>query len=522
MAYYRSLRFLCRLNRRDGCMAQRDNGDSWPNYPLDNNGSGYPSVPARGVPGSQQSPMPPQPAGGQGSPSAQGRGYSPASNGYGQSSAPYQQPRQQVQASGYPAGYQNGGYTAAGAYQQPMRSQVAPQGTGGVGYPSPYGTTQGLDAYGRPYPTAGQQAYPGQPGAAPSLGSQPQASRPQAPLVPSQDVARQTAYQHTTPSQGIPNAQERGPVAPHGHFAQRPSPYDGKRGVASAQRSIPVSDRESQKGGRGRTVIFACLGLLVGVAIGIGGMFLLQGGPHSVPAPVAGVLNESQLSTVVGSYRYKGEVFEITARDAILGSGSLSSARRSDGTYETPSTDDIVSYARNSILAQLVRDNGIEVSADEVAQYALNLVGSSDADVVAAYFGMDGTDAQRLLGEAAAVAKLRQSVVEQRGSAPEPPQPPADGATEVGSQAYADYIIGLLGSNWDSSAQTWANTANPYYDALKDEVFAPGSASYDSAQLAYSIAREEYEKTPSAQQQWAEYLNTYLDEGSIAVGTLRA
>ena len=86
---------------------------------------------------------------------------------------------------------------------------------------------------------------------------------------------------------------------------------------------------------------------------------------------------------MVGTYRYKGEVYEVTARDAILGSGSLSTARRSDGSYETPSTDEIVSYARNNILAQLVKDNGIEVSADEVAQYAMNLVGTSDADAVA-------------------------------------------------------------------------------------------------------------------------------------------
>ena len=254
----------------------------------------------------------------------------------------------------------------------------------------------------------------------------------------------------------------------------------------------------------------------------MGGSYIFQRGQQHVPSPVAGSLSESQLDTVVGVYRYNGTVNEITARDAILGSGSLSGSRLADGSYETPSADDVLSFARNSILAQLVRDNGIEVSADEVSQYAIDLIGSSDMDVVAAYFGMDASDAQRLLAEAAAVAKLRQTVVSPVGDEPQPPTPPQDGAAEVGRPEYADYIIGLIGSNWDASAQTWANTSNPYYEALKDEVFAPGSASYDAAQLAYSIAHEAYAGSTSPQQQWADYLNTYLNDGSISVATLRA
>ena len=515
-------------------MAQRENRDAWPNYPLENGGSGRPSASSQGNVRDQRPPVPVQSRVAQGYPSAQAA-YNPAQ-------MPDRQSQPQAQDPG--GAYLQNGYGEGGMYQPSAQGQMAAQGSA-CGAASYYPMQQGnVNAYGQPYAAMGQgQSYRPQPGqAAPSSAPSSAATTqrqpvPQQPLASSQRTMQQQAVYQSSPSpyQGAPypqggpyqtpSAPQGGasgtPGVPRGHFAQRPSPYDPKKAGGAVQNPIARSEKQG-KGGKAKTVVLCCLGLVLGAAVGIGGTLVFQGGLHSAPVPVAGVLGESQLDTVVGTYRYKGEVYEVTARDAILGSGSLSTARRSDGSYETPSTDEIVSYARNNILAQLVKDNGIEVSADEVAQYAMNLVGSSDADAVAAYFGMEATDAQRLLGEAAAVAKLRQTVVGQPAAEPEPPQPPEDGVTEVGTAAYADYIIGLLGANWDSGAQTWANTANPYYEALKDEVFAPGSASYDSAQLAYSVARQEYENTPSAQQRWAEYLNTYLDEGSISVNTLRA
>ena len=264
------------------------------------------------------------------------------------------------------------------------------------------------------------------------------------------------------------------------------------------------------------------IGLLIGLVVGALAMFFIARALPNVPTPIAGTLQESQLDTVVGTYRYQDDTYSITARDAILGTKSLESVRNADGSYQAPSTDMIVSYARNDILARLVRDNGIEVSGEEVAAYARELVGTDDMNAVASYFSMDADQAQQIVSEAAAVRKLREQVVGTSAAALQPPTYPADGATEVGNADYATYIIGLLGSNWDSASGTWANTSNPYYDVLKDKVFAPGSASYDAAQAAYAVALEQVGSTDSARAAWTTWLNQYLDEGSIAVATLRA
>lgn len=320
---------------------------------------------------------------------------------------------------------------------------------------------------------------------------------------------------------GVPAGQR---TIPQQHFAQRPSPYDARapRPVQSSYEATarPANAQKSSSGPK--TVLVLLIGLVLGAVLGAVLFSFISGGSGGAPAPVGATLSASQLQTVVGTYRYDGKAYEITAQDAILGSGSLSGAQNADGSYQTPSADDILSYARNMILAKLVQENGIEVSSDEVAQYAQDLIGTSDADAVAAYFGMESSDAQRLLAEAAAVGKLREKIVGNVGTGLQAPELPADGNSEVGTAAYADYIIGLLGSYWDPAAQTWANTDNPYYESLKDEVFAPGSASYDAAQIAYGIALDALGNAASAQEIWTDYVNGYLNEAAISVRTLGA
>lgn len=320
-------------------------------------------------------------------------------------------------------------------------------------------------------------------------------------------------------------AAHRAPIA--GANANAASPYGAPMGSAMPPASayVPASFKpvEEPRSAHGHPVLMTIVGLLIGLIVGALAMFFISRALSGAPTPVAGTLQESQLDTVVGTYRYQDDTYKITARDAILGTKSLESARNADGSYQTPSSDMIISFARNDILARLVRDNGIEVSSEEVAAYARDLVGTDDMNAVASYFSMDVDQAQRIVSEAAAVRKLREQVVGSSATALQPPAYPADGATEVGTADYATYIIGLLGSNWDSASGTWANTSNPYYDVLKDKVFAPGSASYDAAQAAYAVALEQTGATDgAARSAWTSWLNQYLDEGSIAVATLRA
>lgn len=264
--------------------------------------------------------------------------------------------------------------------------------------------------------------------------------------------------------------------------------------------------------------------LLVGLLVGFLATYLFLNGRTSAPVPVASTLSESQLDTVVGTYRYGDETYRITARDAILGTTSLESVMNDDGTYDAPTSDMILSYARNRILALMVEEQGITVSDEEVAAYALDTVGTSDMSLVADYFGMDVDQAQSIMAEAAAVRKLRESMTSTPSvSKPQEPTPPADGNTEVGTADYADYIIGLLGSHWDASTGTWADTDNAYYAALQNMQFAPGLANYEAAEAAYGVAYQEYAASAQeASQAWTDYVNRYLDQGSISIATLRS
>ena len=264
--------------------------------------------------------------------------------------------------------------------------------------------------------------------------------------------------------------------------------------------------------------------LLVGLLVGFLATFLLMNGRTSAPVPVAATLSEGQLDTVVGTYRYGDETYKITAREAILGTASLESVKNDDGTYDAPTSDMVLSYARNRILALMVEKHGITVSDDEVAQYALDIVGTDDMALVADYFDMEEDQAREIMAEAAAVRKLRESVTSTPSvPAPQEPTPPADGDTEVGNADYANYIIALLGSHWDAATGTWADTDNAYYAVLQNMQFAPGLANYEAAEAAYGVAYQEYAaSTQDASATWTDFVNQYLDQGSISIATLRS
>lgn len=430
-------------------------------------------------------------------------GYAPSSAAYGQYDPYGQAPASSMGQSGY-------GASSYGQATQAQHAEAPYPPASPYGVPSPYGASQ-------------QQVAPGVRRTSQAYGATPQAQQPQQRAQ--MPYGRQNPGTMTSAVQGRPQdsygqgAQHRSGVRAVGAYPA--DPYAGAHTGGSRMPAPTLAYEEKSK--RPSPVIMVVIGLIAGLLIGALVMFFVSGALSDAPKPVAASLQESQLDTVVGTYRYQDDTYKITAREAILGTKSLAAARNSDGTYQTPSTDMVVSFARNQILAQLVRDNGIEVSGEEVAAYARDLVGTDDMSAVASYFSMDEAQAQQILTEAASVRKLREQVVGSVASILEPPSYPADGATEVGNADYATYIIGLIGSNWDSEAGTWANTENRYYDVLKDKVFAPGSASYDAAQAAYAVALEQMDSTGiSTRDAWTAWLNQYLDEGSIAVATLRA
>lgn len=283
------------------------------------------------------------------------------------------------------------------------------------------------------------------------------------------------------------------------------------------------SYQEKQGFAHKHPVVLAALLAVLGIAAGVFLGFVIFGMGIRTPNVVEPNLTASQLKTVVGAYTYDGTRYTITAEDAITATTSLANVQNSDGTYATPSSDMILSYARNQILNEMVREAGITVTTEEVAQYAQTVVGTSDMNYVATLYGMDVDQANTIMAQAASVAKLRASIEGSTRTAPEPPVAPADGNNEVGNPEYAAYIVGLLGGYWDATHGTWATTDNPYYAVLKDMVFTYDSANYESALAAYAVAYEQYQKGAGKQEQtWNDYVNSYLDKASIAIATLRA
>ena len=302
----------------------------------------------------------------------------------------------------------------------------------------------------------------------------------------------------------------------YGQYSVRQPGYAGMQDVAM---TTPARGKRSLGLRVALMILVAVLGAIVGCLVAL----FLVGGRWNLPTPVSATLTETQLnSTKVGSYCYDGTTYDITAREAILGTESLSSALNADGSYDAPSADMVLSYARNAILSQLVKESGITVTDAEVNAYAEQTAGTSDFTTIAALNNMDEDQAHEAMTLAASVSKLRQSVEGASTATIAAPAAPADGNTEVGTQEYADYIIGLLGNHWDAANLTWADTDNAYYTALQNQVFAPGSASYEAARIAYSVALNESGSTSGGSSAWVDYVNEYLDEGSIIIATLRA
>ncbi len=293
--------------------------------------------------------------------------------------------------------------------------------------------------------------------------------------------------------------------------------------MAMLQRSLEDAQAKARKKSHGTAAVTALIGLAVGLlAALVLARFVLGWGTVQLE-PVAGTLADTELSEVVGTYSYDGETYDITAQQAIESTQALSYSLNDDGTYDAPSSDMVLAYARNQVLSQLATEAGITASADEVSAYMQQLAGTNDIAQAAAYLRMDADQAQAALQQACTISKLKDTVCATGSEAVAAPAWPEDGDTEVGHPEYADYIIGLLGTNWDATTQSWANTDNPYYAALKDAVFAQGSASYNAAMLAYNVALEQAGGVAAdSSAAWTDYVNQALDKAAIVIYTLRA
>ena len=254
-------------------------------------------------------------------------------------------------------------------------------------------------------------------------------------------------------------------------------------------------------------VVAVVIAAVVGFFIGNGGF----GGKGVGSA----TLTEDQLDSTVASYSYNGKKSDITAREAIESQYSLDTVKDSDGNYTAPSADVILSYVRNQILLDAAEDEGITVSSKEMKQYAEDSIGTSDYKTMATQYGVSKDQAKQIVRQSATLQKLyKKKVGDSSASMPN---------EETASKDYADYIINLVGDEWDSSKGTWKDADSTYAKAFADDAFTADSATYKQAMTAYYTAYQQYSsQASSASSKWTEYANGLYAKANISIYGVRS
>ena len=142
-------------------------------------------------------------------------------------------------------------------------------------------------------------------------------------------------------------------------------------------------------------VCIAVAALVVGVLCG----YFLLGGGSSISLSGKTTLTGDQLDSTIATYTYNGKTVDVTARQVISQSKSVDSAANSEGTYDVPVADDVVSYARNAIVLQAAKDQGISVTDDDLSAYANQMFQTDDYATIASKYGIDEDTAKQTISD---------------------------------------------------------------------------------------------------------------------------
>lgn len=294
------------------------------------------------------------------------------------------------------------------------------------------------------------------------------------------------------------------------HFGDRGKAKGDKGGSEEPERAdAPKTGAGDGGSGKSRTPLFVAILIIAVVVAALVGYFVGSGGTVAAGGLDAATLTEDQLDTVVARWSYNGENHDLTARELIESQYSLDAVKQDDGSYPTPTADTALSYVRNQILLGEADARGITVSDDEMTEFAQQSIGISDFATMAEQYRVSEDQAKEIVRQQATLQKLYDQIVPAADAAvPTAPTEPENGDNSTRSKDYADYIISLLGDEWDADAGTWASQDGPYYSALSGTDFSADSASYEEALTAYYTAYQLYAQASSeATTAWSEFCN---------------
>lgn len=303
-------------------------------------------------------------------------------------------------------------------------------------------------------------------------------------------------------------------------------PKGGKAKRAKAPKAKGSAAKRGSGSKRTHSTRVLVVSIVIALVVGVcGGMLAYRTLPlpgSQVALAGATTVPEDQLDTVVGTYTYNGETHNVTVRDAIEENSSLDAAKNDDGTYNVPSADTVLATARYQILDLEAQNRGISVSDDDMSDYAKSTFGSDDYATIASTYSMDEDQVKEIIRQSAAMKALHDQVIQgDEPTAPTAPTAPSDGEEDTPTADYAQYIINLVGDEWDSDNNTWARTDGDYYAALSSYTISNDSATYDAAQAAYVVAQQKYSAAESSyNSQWTDFVNGLLSNASLSLGTL--
>lgn len=327
------------------------------------------------------------------------------------------------------------------------------------------------------------------------------------------------------PEQAEDEAPAEEPVKPEDEApAEEPEQTDDVKEASPVEEEPAEGSEAPEKASHGISrsvcVVIAIVALAVGVALG----YFLMGGPSGSRISLNGrsTLSESELDSTIATYTFDGATHKITARDVLTFGGSEPVAN-DEGTYDVPGAESILNYAQTQIMLSDAEARGITATDDEINEFLATSYGSDvDLATFASGTGMTEDAAREMLEYWVIINKLGEDVA--GGTLPEAPVEPTapeDGEEETLTAEYAEYIIGLVGDEWDADANTWASSDGDYYATLSSYEISNDSATYAAATAAYSVAYTKYQEayTDAAEMQNA-YTNDLFTRGSIQIGTL--
>lgn len=249
--------------------------------------------------------------------------------------------------------------------------------------------------------------------------------------------------------------------------------------------------------------------LVVGLLIG---KFALGTNLGNMTATNSTSVSPQQSGEIIANYTYDGETHNVTLEDMFAYNNSASKAN-DDGSYDMPTTEEILNYARKQIIAEAAAKKNISVSEQEKLDYIKDQYGTETMEDLAANMGRTTEQTDQLVTEKLVQNKLFEDVAGKMTEFPAYPEPPEDKNEEAKNDTYAKYITDTVGDEFVDGK--WVDKEGDFAKALPD--FDGKSASYRDATMTYQIldnrANEQMKKL-------LDFENETLEKCAITISTL--